>query len=106
MNTIKAYISTIVSIVILAATLLPSLHAYNHEESTVADFQLTENLTNASVDCDLCDFRITNAEAPAIFSYELYIPQKETIYAISLAETVNLSPDFLFSLRAPPVVIS
>lgn len=103
MNQIKAYISTIISIVILAATLLPALHAFDHENSFERDSTLTETLTRISVDCDLCDFRITNAEAPEMYSYELFIPQKETVYAISLAETVNLFSNPLFSLRAPPI---
>lgn len=106
MKLVKVYMGTILGIVIMAATLLPALHAFNHEKSPETELQLTENITKVSVDCDLCDFRITNAEASDIYSYNLFIPQKEIIYAISLAETINLFPDSPFSLRAPPVVIS
>tara|TARA_Y100000588_G_C13940332_1_gene789755 strand:+ start:32 stop:352 length:321 start_codon:yes stop_codon:yes gene_type:complete len=106
MKQLNAHISTILSIVILAASLLPALHAFDHEISSEDNSALTVEFTKASIDCDLCDFHIANIDAPSIFSYELYTPQKETVYAISLAETVNLFPNRLFSLRAPPAVIS
>lgn len=106
MEQVKKCISTILGIVILAVSFLSALHAFDHEKSAESEQVVTENITKSAMDCDLCDFRITNAEAPAIFSYEIFIPQKETIYSISLAETVILFPDPLFSLRAPPVVIS
>lgn len=103
---IRSYISTLLSIVVLAASLLPALHAFNHELFSDSDSALTQEFSDASVDCELCDFRVTNADAHKIFIYEIFSPQKETVYSISLAETVNLFPNPLFSLRAPPVVIS
>lgn len=106
MDQVKKCISTILGIVILAVSFLSALHAFDHEKSAEGGQVVSENITKSAIDCDLCDFRITNAEAPAIYSYELFIPRKETIYSISLAETVTLFPDPLFSLRAPPVVIS
>lgn len=106
MDQVKKCISTILGIVILAVSFLSALHAFDHEKSDEGQQIVSENFTKTAIDCDLCDFRITNAEAPAIYSYQLFIPQKETICSISLAETVSLFPDPLFSLRAPPVVIS
>lgn len=106
MDQVKICISTILGIVILAVSFLSALHAFDHERSAEGGQVVSENITKTVIDCDLCDFRITNAEAPAIYSYELHILQKETIYSISLAETITLFPDPLFSLRAPPAVIS
>lgn len=106
MKQIGAHISTILSIVILAASLLPALHAFDHEIVSESDNTSAINITKAATDCDLCNFHIDNTEAPSIFTYEVYTPQKETVYAISLTETVNLFPNRLFSLRAPPAVIS
>lgn len=106
MKQISAQISTILSIVILAASLLPALHVFDHEVSPASETTLSQDFTIASIDCDLCDFHIANTDAPSFFTYEIYTPQKETVYAISLAETINLFPDTLFSLRAPPAVIS
>lgn len=104
---IKTYISTILGIVILAASLLPALHAFDHDLLALEnDPAVSMELSKTSVDCQLCDFHLTNANAPAICTYELLSPQKESVYSISLAETVNLFPKPLFSLRAPPVVIS
>ncbi|WP_424492386.1 hypothetical protein [Salinimicrobium sp. GXAS 041] len=103
----KAYISTVLTIVILAGSLLPALHAFEHEiSSSENDSALSQKFSQASVDCDLCDFRIATADAPIFYTYEVFSPQRETVYFISLAETVNLFPNPLFSLRAPPVVIS
>ncbi|MBZ9730214.1 hypothetical protein LB467_11000 [Salegentibacter sp. JZCK2] len=106
MKKISVHISTILSIVILAASLLPALHAFDHEVSSESDKALSVEFTKASLDCDLCDFHIANTDAPSIFTYKIHTPQKETVNAISLAETVNLFPNRLFSLRAPPAVIS
>ncbi|WP_037318192.1 hypothetical protein [Salegentibacter sp. Hel_I_6] len=105
MKQISAHISTILSIVILAASLLPALHAFDHDIISESDSSVI-NITKTSIDCDLCDFQVANSDAPSIVTYEIYTPQKETVYAISLAETVNLFPNRLFSLRAPPAVIS
>jgi len=105
MKQISAHISTILSIVILAASLLPALHAFDHDIISESDSSSVININKASMDCDLCNFHFDNTDAPSIFTYEIYNPQKETVYAISLAETVNLFPNRLFSLRAPPAVI-
>lgn len=107
MKSIKAYISTILTVVILAGSLLPALHAFDHEGlSSESDPVLNLKFSKASVDCELCDFRVANADAPSAYVYEMYSPQREVAFSISLAETVNLFPNPLFSLRAPPVVIS
>lgn len=106
MKQISVHISTILGIVILAASLLPALHAFHHEVSSESNSAISIEFTQASIDCDVCDFHISNIDVPSIFTYEIYTPQKETVYAISLAETVNLFPNRLFSLRAPPAVIS
>lgn len=105
MKKISVHISYILSIVILVASLLPALHAFDHEVTSKNDKSLTQDFTKASIDCDLCDFHIANTDGPVIFTYKVHIPQKETVYAISLAETVNLFPNPLFSLRAPPAAI-
>lgn len=107
MKSLKAHISTILTIVILAGSLLPALHAFDHEiMSSEDDTVLGQKFSQASVDCDLCDFRVATANAPSLYTYDVFSPQMETVYAISLSETINLFPKPLFSLRAPPVVIS
>lgn len=103
---VKTYISTILSIAILVASLLPALHVFDHKISSNEDTALTHEISQYSVDCELCDFRIAQVDAPSIFSFEALPLKKETVYSISLAQTVNLFPNPLFSLRAPPVVIS
>lgn len=103
---VKKYISAVLAIVIIAVSLLPALHVFNHEISSKVDTAVSQEISQEIVDCDLCDFRIANADAPLVFSYELASIQKETVYSISLAETVNLFPKPFFSLRAPPAVNS
>lgn len=106
MKQLNAHISTILSIVVLVASLLPALHAFDHEIPLESDKTLSLDFTKSSPDCAVCDFHMANSDTPSLFNYEVYTPQKETVYAISLAETVNLFPNRLFSLRAPPAVIS
>lgn len=103
---IKTYISIILCISILVASLLPTIHGFNHEPSTESENTFTHKIAQYSADCELCDFRLAKVDAPSIFSYEVLPLQKETVHSISLAQTVNLTPNPLFSLRAPPVVIS
>lgn len=103
---VRTYISTILSIAILVASLLPALHLLDHESTSKSDNSITHNLSQVSVDCELCDFRIVHSDVPVLYVYEVLSPQKETVKSISLAETVNLFTNPLFSLRAPPVVIS
>lgn len=106
MNQVRAYISGTLSVLIFVASLLPALHAFDHERSAKHDHVSSEIVSTISIHCELCDFQISSAEAPIVYNYELYIPLKETVYSISLAQSANLFPDPLFSLRAPPVVIS
>lgn len=106
MKEVRTYFSVILSIAILVASLLPALHLLDHELTSQKDTSLTHQLSKTSIDCELCDFRIVPADAPGMHSYEIYSPIKETVRTTSLAETVNLFASPLFSLRAPPVVIS
>ena len=105
MKDLRAYFSTFLSMVILVASLLPALHSLNHEVDTKNNDALAE-FTQASVECEVCDFHIDNSDSHLLFAYHIYMAQKETAYTISLAETVNLFPHPLYSLRAPPVVIA
>lgn len=94
----------------LAASVLPALHAYEHFLLDSGKYQiqseLTENVAKTAVDCDLCDFNFSSADEPEVFSYELHLPRKDSVQNISIAETVHLFPQTLFSLRAPPVAIA
>ncbi len=102
---VKTYISTILSIFILVVSLLPALHIFDHEILSNNDTSLSHKISKASIDCKLCDFRMVNSDVPSVYVYEVLSSQKETVNSISLAETVNLFTNPLFSLRAPPVVI-
>lgn len=107
MKLLKAHISIILTVVMLAGCLLPALHAFDHEiVSSENQSDLSQKFSKASLDCQLCDFHIADTNAPTFFTYEVFSPLKETVYSISLAETINLFPDPLFSLRAPPAMIS
>ncbi len=105
MNKLSVHIAYILSIVLLVASLLPALHVFSHETSSKSDTSITQDFTNALIDCDLCDFHIAKNDGPVLFTYQIYAPLKATVHGISLAETVNLFPNTLFSLRAPPALI-
>ncbi len=105
MQIFKGHFSSLLGLLILVTSLLPALHAFDHEVvSAQEDLALDFKLLKTNADCELCDFHISNLATPPLFYYEVLPPQKETAYAISLAENVNLFPNPLFSLRAPPVV--
>ena len=105
MNEVRKYISTTLSILIMVAGLVPALHSIAHEHSVEHD-HMESVVSVGSIHCELCDFQLPVAEIPVAFSYQVFIPIKETIKAISFAQTENQSPEALFSLRAPPFVIS
>lgn len=102
---LRTYISTILSIVILAVSILPALHILDHDSISYSDTSITHKLSENSVSCELCDFRIIPVDFPSLYVYELFSFQKETVNSLSLTGTVLLSTNPLFSLRAPPVVI-
>ncbi len=90
--------------------MLPALHAYEHFSSDSGeDFvqsELQENFSGPGVDCDLCDFNFSSTDEPPVFSYTLNLSSAYRVQDVSIAETVDLYPPTLFSLRAPPVTIA
>lgn len=88
----------------LAANLLPALHANEH----ISPFELekAEHISTPGVGCDLCDFTFSSSGEPFIFSFDLYPPQYYFTKDISTPETVHLFPKRIFSLRAPPEALS
>lgn len=87
-----------------AVIILPAAHTFGHDimVNTQDNDSGDLSITKASVDCDICDFQLVSGQELAAYTYDLYIPQKETVYSRSLAQTVHLFPNTLFSLRAPP----
>lgn len=107
MKEVTGFISLVLIAVVLAASLLPTLHALTHEKSVFENNHLTEKIEKSSVDCELCEFKLAVSDSPVTpASFDLHIPLKEIIYIISIEEKVILSPKSFFSLRAPPAPVS
>lgn len=104
----SAYISGVLSLIMIAAIMLPSLHAFEHDAAmqkndlTHTDSKITKN----AFDCDLCDFNFSTLTTPVFINYDLYLPFEEDVYSISIAQTIFLYYKSSFSLRAPPSVIA
>lgn len=105
MNQFKAFLGTVLGIVMLAASLLPTLHAFDHEIDAEDNLVSAETVANASVDCSLCDFHFSNAEAPENLTHKFFIPKNYSAPVYSQEENVILLSKPLFSLRAPPALV-
>lgn len=105
MKFLSTYISAFLGLVMVAATLLPSLHVLDHEKN-LGDVAIETKVVPVTIDCELCDFNFSSLELPEYFNYNIHLPVKETIHNISIKETVYPFPNSLFSLRAPPAVIA
>lgn len=103
MKEVTGFISSLLIAVVLAANLLPTLHALTHEELVFEKTYPTENFEKSVADCELCDFQSAFSDSPVpAATIDLHIPAKESVYIISMEERVLLSPKSFFSLRAPP----
>jgi hypothetical protein len=105
------HINLFLGILMLAASLLPALHASTHLSSSESAKNMTAselaiNFSQAAVDCDLCDFTFSSADEPEIFLYNIDLPEAFNKQDTSLTETIFLLPQTTFSLRAPPVTIA
>lgn len=91
----------------IAATVLPSLHAFEHdlEAPSYDHSQQVVEMTKSSIACELCDFNFSSIPSLSYFEYDLHLPLKESVYSVSITQTVYLFSTNNFSLRAPPAVI-
>lgn len=105
MKIFSAYISSLLGLIMVAAILLPSLHALDHELDT-KDVAMETKVVPVNIDCELCDFHFSSLDLPEYTNYNIYLPVKETVHTVSIKDTVYLYPLSLFSLRAPPAVIA
>lgn len=105
MKLLSAYISSLLGLIMVAAILLPSLHALGHDLDTDG-ISMETKVVPVAFDCELCDFNFSSLDLPEYNSYNIYLPVKETVHSISIKETIYPYPPSLFSLRAPPAVIS
>lgn len=105
MKELSVYISGLLSLLMIAAIVLPSLHTLTHDLNQKQSVYET-HISNSPLDCDLCDFQFSPLETSVGVEFDPYHPIKESVLNISLAQTVHLFPNSLFSLRAPPARIA
>lgn len=105
MKLISAYISGLLGLIMIVATLLPSMHAFSHDLSA-DEVALETKIVPVTFDCELCDFHFSSWDLPEYISYNIHLAVKETVQNISVKDTVYPYPLSLFSLRAPPAVIA
>ncbi|MCM4160133.1 hypothetical protein FHG64_09900 [Antarcticibacterium flavum] len=105
MKLLSAHISGLLGLIMIAATLLPSLHALGHDLSTNDNVQEAKVIP-VTVDCDLCDFHFSSLDIPGYNNFDTFIPFKEFVHNLPVKANVYTLPQNLFSLRAPPAVIA
>lgn len=110
MQKASGYISLFTALILAFALLYPSVHIFQHAFSEnsakeIHDQSITtdQNIVDSKMDCKICDFHFSGFDNPEFLSFDPYIPLKETVYSISLTQTVWKSPNPYFSLRAPPL---
>lgn len=107
MKEVTGFISSLLIAVVLAANVLPSLHALTHGDSLLEDIHHSENFGDSFEDCELCAFKSAVSDSPVpVMVFDLHLPTKESIYIIAMEEKILLSPPSFFSLRAPPALNS
>lgn len=107
MKVLSTYASGLLGILMIVATLLPSLHAFEHDAyAELNESHLDAKISKIAFDCELCDFQFSSKDTPDFVEYELYLPFKENVYSVSISHTVYLYYKKSFSLRAPPAVIA
>jgi hypothetical protein len=110
MRKFEVQINLFISMLMLAASMLPALHAMEHfdsdfepiPENSETDHSFSEN----SVDCELCDFQFSSSNAPELFEYSLNAPKVQDIIQISPERDIHQIFSSYFSLRAPPAVLA
>lgn len=105
MKLFSPYISGLLGLIIIAATLLQSIHELSHNLAA-DDFSREMTINPVALDCELCDFQFSSFDLPEYNDQNLYLPLKEGVYSISITATVYPFTHNLFSLRAPPAVIA
>lgn len=108
MKLLSTYASGLLGIIMIAAILLPSLHALEHDAYAQSNNEahLDVKIAKVAFDCDLCDFHFSSHDTPDFEEYELYLPFRENVHSVSISQTIFLYYKNSFSLRAPPAVIA
>ncbi|MDT0677171.1 hypothetical protein [Autumnicola musiva] len=109
MKEVNKHLGFVMALLLVFALVYPSVHVFEHNlqhDNQHQSDQIAQNagkIVKSNIDCKICDFHFSNSHAPEFLTFDIYAPFKETVYALSLAQTVSISPKTLFSLRAPPV---
>lgn len=112
MKKLKGYIACITAALIVFALVYPFFHVFSHHfsKNDIAEAQhssvvkVEKHIVHSNIDCKICDFHFSNSSAPEFISYKLHLPQKESVYSLSLTQTVLEFQVPFFSLRAPPQI--
>ncbi|WP_299154201.1 hypothetical protein [uncultured Christiangramia sp.] len=109
MQKTTGHISILTALLVMFAMVYPYVHVFEHSLSqnfSIEDHthlvKTDKNIATSSMDCKVCDFHFSGFDNPDFLSFEPFIPLKETVYSLSLTQTVCSSPDPYFSLSAPP----
>tara|TARA_R100000655_G_C2926316_1_gene183206 strand:- start:311 stop:652 length:342 start_codon:yes stop_codon:yes gene_type:complete len=109
MQKTTGHISILTALLVMFALVYPYVHVFEHSLSQNLSLEdhphlvkTDKNIVTSSMDCKICDFHFSGFDNTDFLSFEPFIPLKETVYSLSLTQTVWSSPDPYFSLRAPP----
>ncbi len=111
MKKASGYTAILTALLIVFALVYPYVHIFEHgfaQHSGLKDHthivHMDKNIVKSGMDCKICDFHFSGFNSPEFFTFDLFIPTKESVYSLSLTQTIWEFPDLYFSLRAPPVI--
>ena len=111
MKKLTGYTAILTALLIAFALVYPYVHIFEHsfsQDSVSKDHthivQMDKNIVKSGMDCKICDFHFSGFDSPKFFTFDLFIPNKESVYSLSLSQTIWDCPDPYFSLRAPPAI--
>ncbi|WBL23308.1 hypothetical protein [Zunongwangia sp. HRR-M8] len=108
MKNSSGYISLFTALFVVFALVYPYVHIFDHDFSANLSkehhhiAQMDKTFVKSNLDCKICDFHFSGADDLEFVSYDIFIPLKESIYSLSLTQTLRDYPNPYFSLRAPP----
>lgn len=105
MNIIKNFLLVIFSVAILAPSFVSLGHLLNHEQQEVCTDISSTHFHEKSLDCELCNFRISFGKIFTPTNYEFYIPEIPSKDFNNPYQFLSDYQKLSFELRGPPAYI-
>ncbi len=102
MEVLKRYILILCSIALLFPSIFSLAHISEHQDEQVcANFSDT-HFHKKSLECELCDFRLTNLNTFTPVTFTAFIPQMAGVQFFDTYQFLSDYQKLSFELRGPP----